>query len=314
MSNQVEVQKLNFLVAVQTDKFKKLINSYLLDPKQAERFIASVSSAVTVNPELQKCDAGTVLSAALLGEALKLSPSPTLGHYYMVPFEDKKNDRTVATFILGYKGYLQLAMRSGIYKKINVQAVKKGELISYNPFDEEIKLNIIQDELKRETAETTGYYIMFEYNNGFKKTLYWSREKMVQHALRYSKAFGATVAKGKYPGRVPHEDYFSGKYNKADEWVYSSHWYKDFDGMAFKTMIRQLIGKWGIMSVEMQTAFERDNTIETDKGKFEYVDGAEISAAIENNQRIDVRFEDKTESPADESGMSESVLNMSDLE
>ena len=139
-----------------------------------------------------------------------------------MPFEDRKANRKVATFILGYKGYIQLAIRSGQYKRLNVLAIKRGELVRYNPLYEEIEVNLISDELVREAAETIGYYAMFEYNNGFKKALYWSRQKMEQHALRYSKGY---AAKKGY-----------------------TFWEKDFDGMAYKTMLRQLISKWGIMS------------------------------------------------------------------
>ena len=99
---------------------------------------------------------------------------------------------------------------------------------------------------------------MFEYLNGFKKTIYWSREKMINHADRYSPAFSKNAAGGKYP-KVSFEDYCAKNYPKSDEWKYSSFWYKDFDAMAYKTMLRQLISKWGIMSIELQTAFEEDS-------------------------------------------------------
>ena len=260
MSNTKIAQRPKFSVAIKTDTYKNLINNTLQDPKRAGRFIASISSAVAVNPALQECDAGTILSCALLGESLELSHSPQLGHYYMVPFNDKSRGK-VATFILGYKGYIQLAIRSGQYKKLNVLAIKKGELIHYDPLSEEIEVSLIQDELERETAETIGYYAMFEYVNGFKKAIYWSKNRMEQHALRYSSAFGAAPAKGKFPGRVSYKDYKDGKYNKDEEWVYSSFWYKDFDGMAYKTMLRQLISKWGVLSVEMRNAFEADDSV-----------------------------------------------------
>ena len=246
MSNNQLAQRPKFSVAIQSDAYQKLINNTLQDPKRAQRFIASVSSAVAVNPALQECDAGTILSCALLGESLELSPSPQLEQYYLVPFNDRKNNRTVATFILGYKGYIQLAIRSGQYKRINVVALKQGELVHYDPMTEEIEVSMIEDEVQRETAPTAGYYACFEYLNGFKKALYWSREKMEQHALRYSSAFGPAPAKGKFPGRVSYEDYLAGNYKKDDEWAYSSFWYKDFDGMAYKTMLRQLISKWAI--------------------------------------------------------------------
>jgi len=276
MANTAVAQQPKFSVAIRTDTYKNLINSTLGDPKRAQRFIASISSAVAVNPALQECDAGSILSCALLGESLELSPSPQLGMYYLVPFNDTKNSRKLATFILGYKGYIQLAIRSGQYKNINVISIKKGELVSYNPLTEELKCNFMTDELARETAPTVGYYATFEYLNGFTKSLYWSKQKMEQHALRYSAAFGPADAKGKYPGRVSYSDYVAGNYNKNDEWAYSSYWYKDFDGMAFKTMLRQLISKWGIMSIQMQDAIDRDNAALNADGSIEYVSNEDV--------------------------------------
>jgi len=281
------IQKPKFSVAIQTEGYKNLINNTLQDPKRAQRFIASVSSAVAVNPSLQDCDAGTILAGALLGESLGLSPSPQLGQYYLVPFDLKeKRDkstgevispaRVVATFILGYKGYIQLALRSGQYKKLNVLAIKKGELIHYDPLNEEIEVKLIQVELTRETAETIGYYAMFEYVNGFRKTMYWSKEKMLAHAERFSAAFGPAPEKGKFPGRVSYSDYLNGNYKKGTEWIYSSFWYKDFDGMAFKTLLRQLISKWGIMSIEMMSAFEGDGYPIKHDGTPEYITGPDI--------------------------------------
>lgn len=245
--------KQKFSVAIQTDTYKKLINNTLGDPKRASRFIASVSSAVAINPELQACDAGTILSAALLGESLNLSPSPQLGQYYMVPYNDNNNDRKVAQFQLGYKGYIQLAIRSGQYKKLNVIAIKEGELVNFDPLNEEIEAILIVDEAEREKAKTIGYYAMFEYMNGFRKAIYWSIEKMQSHAKKYSKAYESDLKKGT-------------KY---------TFWSKDFDGMAFKTMLRQLISKWGIMSIEMQSAMEKDTAVLSVQGDTQYVDSVD---------------------------------------
>lgn len=275
--NQLQATtKPKFSVAIQSDTYKNLINRTLGDKDRATRFIASVSSAVATNQSLQECDAGTILSGALLGESLNLSPSPQLGQYYLVPFNDNKKGYKVAQFQLGYKGYIQLAIRSGQYKKLNVLAIKKGELIKYDPLNEEIEVKLIEDEEERENAETIGYYAMFEYTNGFKKSLYWSKRKMLTHADKYSQAFSLNATSGKYP-KVSYEDYEAGNYNKKDEWLYSSYWYKDFDGMAYKTMLRQLISKWGIMSIDMQQAMEQDMaTINTD-GTYEYVDNEDVS-------------------------------------
>ena len=228
------------------------------------RFISSVVSAVSVNPMLAECDYSTILSAALLGESLKLSPSPQLGQYYMVPFNDKKRGTKVAQFQLGYKGYIQLAIRSGQYKKLNVLAIKEGELVRFDPLNEEIEVRLIEDENERERAATIGYYAMFEYTNGFRKAMYWSVEKMMAHADKYSMAFSA----------AKYRDLIAGKIPQSEMWKYSSFWYKDFDGMAYKTMLRQLISKWGIMSIDLQTAINKDMAVTYGDGSVEYVDNS----------------------------------------
>lgn len=268
-------QKPKFSVAVQTKGYQDLINNTLGDQDRAKRFIAAVSSAVAVNPQLQECNAGSILAGALLGESLNLSPSPQLGQYYLVPYKVQIKDENgkkvwrrgpdgkplkdekgkwipetemQATFQIGYKGLIQLALRTGQYKKLNVIEIKEGELKHFDPLNEEIECILIDDFAKREAAPTAGYYAMFEYLNGFRKAIYWSKEKMMSHADKYSPAFHA----------ADYELYISGKYSKDDEWKYSSYWYKDFDGMAKKTMLRNLISHWGVLSTEMQEVVMKD--------------------------------------------------------
>ena len=234
VQNTLAKKEETFSSYLTSDAVKIKINE-MIGGKDGQRFITSIISAVTTNPDLAKCDKVTILSAAMVGEALKLSPSPQLGQFYMMPFKDNKNNRTVATPVIGYKGYIQLAIRSGQYKKINVFAVKEGELIKWDPMNEDIEVSLLED--KREEAETIGYYAMFEYLNGFRKAMYWGRSQMQAHAKKYSNAYSLDLRKG---------------YNY-------SFWSKDFDSMSLKTMIRQIISKWGIMSVEIQQAFEKDD-------------------------------------------------------
>lgn len=270
--NSLVQRKPTFSNFITSEGVKAKINE-VIGGKDGQRFITSIISAVSINPALAECDHGTIFSAAMLGEALKLSPSPQLGQFYMVPFNDKKKDCKVAQFQLGYKGYIQLAIRSGQYKKLNVLAIKEGELINYDPLNEEIEVQLIEDEEKREKAATVGYYAMFEYMNGFRKTMYWSKAKMLAHADKYSQAFSINATGGQYP-KVSFADYEAGKVKDADMWRYSSFWYKDFDGMAYKTMLRQIISKWGIMSIDMQTAVEKDMAVLNDKGEPDYIDVA----------------------------------------
>jgi recombination protein RecT len=277
-----------FSAFLTSDAIKHRINN-MVGGKDGQRFISAVISAVSVNPGLTECEHSTILSAALLGESLKLSPSPQLGQYYMVPFNDKKRGTKVAQFQLGYKGYIQLAIRSGQYKKLNVLAIKQGELVSYDPLEEDIKVNLIEDEQQREAAPTIGYYAMFEYTNGFKKTMYWSREKMMAHADRYSMAFSAQ----KY------QDLLDGKIPQSEMWKYSSFWYKDFDGMAYKTMLRQLISRWGIMSIDLQTAMDKDMAAIHEDGTVDYVDNSVDYGPASNDINADPTTGEVIDMPQD---------------
>lgn len=237
-------QRLGISAYLTADAVKNQINQ-VVGGKDGQRFISAIVSAVNTNPALQECTNQSILSGALLGESLKLSPSPQLDQYYLVPFNDK-NKGKVAQFQLGYKGYIQLAIRSGQYKKLNVLAIKEGELIRFDPLNEEIEVRLIEDEEEREQANTIGYYAMFEYTNGFRKAIYWSKRKMEAHALKYSKGY---QAKKGY-----------------------TFWEKDFDGMAYKTMLRQLISKWGIMSIDMASAIDSDMAVINEDGTKDYVD------------------------------------------
>lgn len=281
-------QQPKFSVAITTTGYKNLINNTLGDPERAKRFVASITSAVAVNPALQECEAGTILAGALLGESLNLSPSPQLGQFYLVPFKSKaKYDRqgnllqpeTVkAQFVLGYKGYIQLAIRSGHYKKLNVLEIKEGELIRFDPLNEEIECQIIDDYDARENAPTVGYYAMFEYVNGFRKAIYWSKEKMMAHADEFSPAYSASAHKKLDAGEIPDKD----------RWKYSSFWYKNFDDMAKKTMLRQLISRWGIMSTELQLAFVQDATFAEVGDKNEIVTTPEDQLQLAQPEAEDV--------------------------
>ena len=284
-------QSMKLSVYLQNDAVKKQINQ-VVGGKNGTRFISSIVSAVQSTPALQECTSPSIVNAALLGEALNLSPSPQLGQFYMVPFDNKKKGCKEAQFQLGYKGYIQLAIRSGYYKKLNVLAIKEGELVRYDPRDEEVEVNLIEDDILREEAPTMGYFAMFEYENGFRKTLYWSKKKMLAHAEKYSFAFY------KNGGAKSLELLEQGKIPEKDMWKYSSFWFKDFDGMALKTMLRQLISKWGIMSIDLQNAIDKDMAVIHEDGKTDYVDAvkAEDDGVVSDQELQEVQ-EDQPAAP-----------------
>lgn len=251
-NNQLQAQqKPKFSVAITTKGYQSLIANTLRDPARVRRFTASITSAVAVNPALQECDAGTILAGALLGESLNLSPSPQLGQYYLVPFKNRKANKIDVQFVLGYKGYIQLALRSGQYADLDVTEIKQGEYLGKDSMTGKPKFQFIEDDDQRDALPTVGYMAYFEYMNGFRKVLYWSKEKMMNHADTYSKAFS----------RQKYEELLAGKIPESEMWKYSSFWYKSFDDMAKKTMLRQLISRWGVMSIEMTKALESDNAV-----------------------------------------------------
>lgn len=262
-------QKTGLAAYLNQDAVKNQINS-IIGGKNGSRFISSIVSAVQATPALQECTNTSIVSAALLGESLNLSPSPQLGQYYLVPYDNRSKGAKEAQFQLGYKGYIQLAIRSGQYKKLNVLAIKEGELVRFDPLNEEIEVKLIEDELIREEAKTIGYYAMFEYVNGFRKAMYWSREKMTAHATKYSPGYKKDLEKGTL-------------------WTF---WAKDFDGMAYKTMLRQLISKWGIMSIELQSAVDADLAVIHEDGTKDYVESDMAPVVDEEQEPEEVPAED----------------------
>lgn len=244
--------KIGFTSFMTSTVVQKKVNDILGDEKSGKRFISAIVSAVNNNPQLKECDNASILSGALLGESLNLSPSPTLGRYYLVPFKDK-NRGMVGQFILGYKGYLELAMRSGQYKDINVMEIREGEYKGRNKENGNPMFEFIEDDDEREKKEIIGYMASFTLVNGFTKTLYKTQKQMEEHAMQYSQGYRADKEK-------------KTKY---------TFWSKDFTSMAFKTLLRQLISRWGIMSIEMQQAYEGDMAVINEDGTKDYVDNQE---------------------------------------
>ena len=212
--------------------------------KDAQRFISSVVSSVQTNPQLAECTNSSILSAALLGQSLNLPQSPQIGMFYLVPFKSKKGME--AQFQLSYRGMLQLAQRSGQYKAIHVTDVREGELVSYNPIEDKYEFNAETDINKREHLPIIGYYAYFVTVNGFKKEIYWTKEQLDAHGKKYSASYRNGYS--------------------------SSLWKTNFDAMCRKTMLRTLISKWGIMSVEMEKAYAGDMSVIDENGNPVYVD------------------------------------------
>lgn len=194
--------------------------------KRAPQFISSMITMVNGTPQLQEafCNAPvTVIQSALKAATFDLPIDPGLGFAYVVPFRNK--GRMEAQFILGYKGLIQLALRTGAYKTLNVVDVREGELKQFNRLTEEIDIEFIDDEEEREGLPIIGWCGYFKLTNGTEKTVYMTRKQIEAHERRFRK--------GNYQG---------------------FGWRDNFDAMAAKTVLRRLLGKWGLLSIDYQQA------------------------------------------------------------
>jgi recombination protein RecT len=202
--------------------------------KKAAGFMSSLINLTNSDVNLSKADANSVIASAVVAATLDLPVDKNLGFAWILPYG------TRAQFQLGYKGYIQLALRTGQYKNINVIEIYKGQLIDFNPLTEELKL----DFSKKESNEVIGYAAYIKLVNGFEKTAYKPKEDVTAHAKRFSKTFN------------------------------NGPWKTDFDAMAKKTVLKNTLSKWGILSIEMQTAIQADQAVI----KNEVAEGAEVSA------------------------------------
>ena len=218
-----------------------------------DAFVASLIDLFTGDKSLQACQPASIVAEALRAATLRLPLNKALGFSYIIVFNNnvKNPDGTwtkvpTPTFIPGYKGYIQLAMRTGQYKTINADFVYEGELRKVNKLTGEIAFDG-----EKKSDKIVGYFCYFELLNGFSKTLYVSVEDMANYALRYSPSF-----KGKNKPQV--EDLIkAAQTNQASTKV---GWEGNFNDMGLKTVVRRLLSKYGYLSVEMQDAISKDTT------------------------------------------------------
>jgi recombination protein RecT len=226
-----EAQSINAMINTLLDKEKMRKRFDELLGKRTPQFLSSLVSMLNASPTLQEAFMNapmTVIQSALKAAAYDLPIDPSLGFAYIVPFNNKQTDgkyRREATFILGYKGMQQLALRTGAYKTLNVIDIREGELKSYNRLTEEIEIEFVEDESAREALKIVGYVGYFKLINGTEKTIYMSIPQIEAHELKHRK--------GQYRGKG---------------------WRDDFEAMCAKTVMRRLIGKWGLMSIDYQQA------------------------------------------------------------
>lgn len=244
------------------DRLKGILNAESVQEQfkavlaeNAGAFVASIIDLYNTDRTLQMCDPKLVVMEALKAASLKLPINKQLGFAWIIPYKDNKAGQYIPTFQLGYKGYIQLCMRTGAYKYINADVVYEGELVKQDKLTGEIEI----DPEKRISDKKIGYFAFIETLNGFRKTLYMSIEEVTRHAQQFSKSYGRD----------------------------NSVWATEFDAMALKTVLRLLLSKYGIMSVEMQKAYIEDSpsTVELADSAIEEGDYIELAAEEEDSSK-----------------------------
>lgn len=218
-------------------------------------FVNNLTALVANNKNLQECEPLSVMYAGIKATALDLPLDPNLGFAYVIPYKNNRENKTEAQFQIGYKGFIQLAIRSGQFQTINVAEVKEGELIDEDLVTGEIKFKKLPD---REQLRTIGYVAYFRLINGFEKMSFSSVEQIDAHAKKYSQTYSS---KNEYTRN-------------------SSKWTTDFDAMAKKTALKLLLSKYAPMSVEMQSAVLNDQAVIRKDGP-DYVDNQTEIQAVE---------------------------------
>lgn len=229
--------------------------------KRAPQFMTSVLQIVASNDLLKNADPMTVFNAAAVAATLDLPLNNNLGFAYIVPYNDRKAGKVVAQFQMGYKGFIQLAQRSGQFKTISSTPIYKGQLVEENPLT-----GFVFDFTKKESDEVIGYAAYFALINGFEKTYYMTVDDVKKHANKFSQTF----KKG------------------------FGLWKDEFDAMATKTVLKLLLSKYGPLSVEMQESVIKDQAVIKGEGgdNIEYVDHEVVATVDKEHERFVLMLED----------------------
>lgn len=226
-------------------------------------FVNNLTALVTNNVKLQECEPVSLMHAGIKATALDLPLDPNLGFAYVIPYRNNSAGKTEAQFQIGYKGFVQLAIRSGQFKLLNVTEIREGEITGEDILTGEMTFRRAEG---REGLKTVGYVAYFRLTNGFEKMLYMSVEQIDAHAKRYSQTYGS--------GR----DYIRN----------SSKWTTDFDAMARKTVLKLLLSKYAPMSVEMRDAVLSDQAVLGDNTA-RYVDNGDSGSLLPGFDKDSIR-------------------------
>jgi recombination protein RecT len=257
---QTGLQKFNAML--ENTRTQEYLTNVLGEKKQT--FVSNMVALVSSNKALSECDPSTIMFSCLKATALGLALDPSLGLAWVLPYRDNKNNMTVATFQLGAKAYIQLALRTAQYKKINVRDVRQGEIVGEDFVSGEMQFKKLEKD--REKAPIVGYVAMFELINGFSKQLYMSVEELDAHAKRFSQ----TYRKG-----------------------YGLWSDKEMRGsMMEKTILKRLLSKYGVLSVEMEQAIKSDSAVLGENNSVRYIDNEEDAIDLEKAAAVQKAFED----------------------
>ena len=249
------------------------LNSVLAERKG--EFINNLTAVVANDTKLQQCEPVTLMYAALKATALRLPLDPNLGLAYIVPFKNKKLRKVEAQLQIGWKGFVQLGIRSGQFLKINVTDIRDGELKGYDLMTGEVNVQAVPD---RKNKQIIGYLAYFLLTNGFAKSLFMTTEEMEQHANRYSQSY-------------------------RGEFKDSSLWTTDKDAMAKKTVLKLLLKRFAPLSIDMEKAVQADQSVLRGDGKLNYVDNSrdQLTEVAESAMAEDVESEPVEEMRENES-------------
>lgn len=223
MSNQKSLQQWVKEPAM-IERFEQIM------PQDGKLFLQQIGNLVVGNEKLAECEPISIIQSAMNAAFLNLPLNQQMGKAWVVPYKSK--GKSYAQFQLGWKGLVELALRTGMYHKINVCEVKKGQLIKHDPFTEDIELDYTA-----KTSETViGYYAFFKLTTGFEKHVYWTMDEIKAHGAKFSKTY-----KSQY-----------------------GVWQTNFDAMAKKTVIRNTLSQWGVFDTKMARAMQTDQSIIND--------------------------------------------------
>jgi len=245
--------------------------SELLGENKTKQFLASIVNVVSSSEQLKKCDANSIVGSAFIASSYDLPIDSNLGFSALVPYEKSIKDdagkwtkRKICQFQMMYKGFIQLAIRTGVYEKMNCAEVYEDEIVDYNPITAECtfvkNFKSCTQRKNREHDKVCGYYAWFKLKSGFVKELYMTKEEVHEHAYKYSQAYRYDLDKNKC----------------------SSRWSTDFDQMGKKTVIKMLLNKWGILSIDMQKAIVDDQKIIDEDGQVDYYDNIDIDNEVKD--------------------------------